>query len=265
MRTASYFEVGDLVTYGKYQNKKGRITGFSSDPKGNPIVIVEPVPKGKKQTKMIPLFRIRKLQNDLVAKVVTRYLLAAVGRGETVEQGDVRIHRYAEVFFIWDLTNAGKRGKRVKMMAVRPNSYYYKGDKARWFDSMSRAIEHYRTYKDIKNFFEDVLVDYPNEIDIEEREERGVDVYPGGFMPIKVNGKGVYVEVGYKEFRVKDLVDTNNEPTCIPAIKGGLKAIPVFYRWVKDNESKIKNMTFRDVLKEMDKLDVPYHEYCAMD
>jgi hypothetical protein len=265
MKTASYFEVGDLITFGKYQNKKGRITGFTSDPKGNPIVIVEPVPKGKKQTKMIPLFRIRKLQSDLAAKVATRYLAAAhVGMGDTVEQGDVRIHRYRDLFMIWDLTNAGKRGKKVRRMAVQP-TYSYKGDRQKWLESMSKAIEYYRTYDQIKSFFKDVLEDFPGEISIDEDQERGVDVTPGGFMPVKVNGKKVYVEVGYRDFEVRDLVDTNNLPRCIPAIKGGKKAIPVFYRWVKDNESKIKNMTFIEVLREMDKLDIPYHDYCAMD
>ncbi len=50
--------VGDGVFYGKYKNKPGRIVGFDKDPKGNPIVLVDPVPKGRKQTKAIQLFRI---------------------------------------------------------------------------------------------------------------------------------------------------------------------------------------------------------------
>lgn len=49
---------GDGVFYGKYKNKPGRIVGFDKDPKGNPIVLVDPVPKGRKQTKAIQLFRI---------------------------------------------------------------------------------------------------------------------------------------------------------------------------------------------------------------
>ena len=49
---------GDMVLYGKYKNKKGLIVGWDKDPKGNPIVMVDPVPKGKKKTKAIQLFRI---------------------------------------------------------------------------------------------------------------------------------------------------------------------------------------------------------------
>jgi len=51
-------ETGDTVFYGKYKNKKGVIVGWDKDPKGNPIVLVDPVPKGRKQTKAIQLFRI---------------------------------------------------------------------------------------------------------------------------------------------------------------------------------------------------------------
>jgi len=50
--------VGDPVFYGKYKNKAGVIVGFDKDDKGNPLVLVDPVPKGRKQTKAIQLFRI---------------------------------------------------------------------------------------------------------------------------------------------------------------------------------------------------------------
>jgi hypothetical protein len=50
--------IGDPVLYGKYKNKAGVIVGFDKDDKGNPLVLVDPVPKGRKQTKAIQLFRI---------------------------------------------------------------------------------------------------------------------------------------------------------------------------------------------------------------
>lgn len=57
---AKKFEVniGDPVLYGKYKNKRGVIVGFKEDAKGNPIVLVEPVPKGRKQTKELQLLRV---------------------------------------------------------------------------------------------------------------------------------------------------------------------------------------------------------------
>lgn len=65
---ASLFNVGDIILFGKYKNSKGRITGFGKDPKGNPTVDIEPIPKGRKQTKTFGLFKIWKAQGDTVEK-----------------------------------------------------------------------------------------------------------------------------------------------------------------------------------------------------
>jgi hypothetical protein len=59
------FEKGEQVLFGKYKNKLGIIKGFSTDDKGNPIVIVEPVPKGRKKDKEIQLFRVWKKKANL--------------------------------------------------------------------------------------------------------------------------------------------------------------------------------------------------------
>lgn len=53
-----YFEVGDIVTFGKYKNHRGKVVGFGEDKWGNPTVEIEPVPKGRKQNKILGLFRI---------------------------------------------------------------------------------------------------------------------------------------------------------------------------------------------------------------
>jgi len=60
MKLASYLNVGDLITYGKYKNAKGRITAFGMDEKGNPTVTVKTVhkdPNKKPQTKTMGLFK----------------------------------------------------------------------------------------------------------------------------------------------------------------------------------------------------------------
>ena len=56
--TASYFEVGDVVLYGKYKNHHGKIVSFGQDKWGNPTIEVEPIPKGRKQNKVFGLFKI---------------------------------------------------------------------------------------------------------------------------------------------------------------------------------------------------------------
>ena len=284
-RLAAFLNVNDIIFYGKYKNKKGRIVRFTTNEKGQPQVEIEPIPKGRKKNKVMGLFKIwsaRALEEAKIQKEqeeqkeastmdsLTRRIAdtwkvrSSLGRGDTVEVGDVRIHRYSDNFTITDLTFAGKRGKKVQVMSISP-SYYYKGKPEDWMENMSKALVEYRKYDQVKAFIKDLLHDFPGEINIEERSERGVDVTPGGFRPLHVTGKGVKIEVDYKDFSVVNVDDQFNLPTCIPAIQGGLKSIPVFYRWVQDNMSAIKSMSFQDVLKAMDSLDVKYHQYCAID
>ncbi len=54
----AYFKVGDVVLMGKYKNVRGTIVGFGQDKWGNPTVEIEPTPKGRKQNKVIGLFKM---------------------------------------------------------------------------------------------------------------------------------------------------------------------------------------------------------------
>ena len=95
--------------------------------------------------------------------------------------------------------------------------------------------------------------------------KKGVEVQPAGFKPLRIRTGQIEIDADYDSFVVRDKVDQNNLPTCIPAIKGGKRSIPVFYRMVKDNERALQNMSFSEVRKMMAKAGVLYHEYCAMD
>lgn len=189
--------------------------------------------------------------------------VAVAQRGETVEVGSVRIHRYAESLTVTDLTNAGLRGKKVDHMSV--GILGYKGVEEA-LEEVVWAIEGAKTFDKIHTI---LTKDFPElnpdvRLSVTVTQLRGIDVTPGGFKPLVVKGKGVQVEVGYKTFAVRNL-DSSNEDTCIPALKGGIKGIPAFYRWVSDNESKLKSMTFNDVLRQMDIIGVDFHRYCAID
>jgi len=54
----TYFKVGDIVLTGKYKSARGKIVEFGEDKWGNPTITVEPIPKGRKQNKVIGLFKI---------------------------------------------------------------------------------------------------------------------------------------------------------------------------------------------------------------
>ena len=55
---SAYFKLGDVVLMGKYKNKRGVIVGFGQDKWGNPTVEIEPTPKGRKQNRIIGLYKI---------------------------------------------------------------------------------------------------------------------------------------------------------------------------------------------------------------
>jgi len=204
----------------------------------------------------------------LIEKVASRSVHAFVSTGDTKEQGSIRIHRYRDSFMIWDLINAGKRGKKVSTLYVEPKSATsYSADNGPMMEELAWAFEGIKTFQGIQELLaKDFMALYPEiALTVSNGTERGIDVMPGGFSPIRILGNLVEVEVGYKTFIIRDLKDKNNLPTCIPTSKGGTKDIPVFYRWVKDNEAKVKGMSFYEVLKAMESLGLKYHQYCAMD
>jgi hypothetical protein len=53
-----YLNVNDVILYGRWKNHKGRIISFGSDKYGNPIMEVEPVPKGRKQNKIMNVYHV---------------------------------------------------------------------------------------------------------------------------------------------------------------------------------------------------------------
>lgn len=208
---------------------------------------------------------------NLNERIVERYKQALVQpklqMGKTLENGMVRVHRYADYFKVWDLTNAGKRGKQVNVANISPA--FTRNDspdirEERW-RALSIGIESYDTFQGILGFFRDLNIDFPDAYEIRIYGERSVDVMPAGFEPIEIKTDKLSLKVEYKDFMVVNEDDQDNLPTCIPAVKGGLKGIPIFYRWVKDNADSIKHMSYHDVVDMMNKLGVPHHSYCAID
>lgn len=55
---AAYLNVGDIVLYGKYKNHRGKVVNFGQDKWGNPTIEIEPIPKGRKQNKVMGLYKI---------------------------------------------------------------------------------------------------------------------------------------------------------------------------------------------------------------
>lgn len=195
----------------------------------------------------------------------------AIPRGKTVEVGSVRIHRYNDSFQVTDLTNAGKRGKRVRVMSLSP-SYSYPGKPEDWMEGMSRALPEFPSYDAVKAFIKDVLHDHPGEINLSESEKRGVDVNPGGTEKIHfATSLGIEVTALPDEFIVKSTVPLRQKRPDEPAndrpgetfqdtlyYEAGKKDAAVFYNWLKANRAEAERMTLADFRKLWSTLGVRY-------
>jgi hypothetical protein len=277
-RTATnYFNVGDVILYGRWKNKRGLVVRLFTDDRGVPMVEIEPVPKGRKKNKTFSLFKIwhapevEKEAMKTAARIVSRFEGEATasrvasrflqaGRGETVVRGNVRVHQYATSIRVWDLTNAGKRGKTCRVMSVAPD-YKYPGDSEKWAESMGKAIEDYDSYDRIKAFFSDVLHDFPGEIRIMEDTLRGVDVVPADLKKIKVTwtkGDDEYelgaLPTGFTlrhtvTFKDQGEKKDNTFKQDTHYYPRGKSDASVFYNWAVANESEIKRMDLRAFIK----------------
>ena len=185
--------------------------------------------------------------------------------GQTFENDALRFNRTRHSIRITDLTDAGKRGKKVDQIVIydldmgRPSDDVDIDDFAR---DLAKQKSYSKVLKMVKGYVEYLRAEGIS-AQIQEYSLRGVDVAPLDFMPIKITGTHVRIEADYDSFVVTDLDDHYNEETCIS--RGKRKDIKQFHRWVRDNSSKIKSMTFNQVTQGMRKEGIEYHQYCAVD
>jgi hypothetical protein len=279
----SYLNVGDVVLYGKFKNAKGRIKSFGKNEKGDPTIEVQPIdsdfkPK-KGQPKTLTLLKVRKLPKKASAqRVVARFLQArGVARGKTWENGKIRVHRYANFFKVWDLANAGKRGKKVPVLAISPEGY--RTDEEDWLERHSRhlVLKAGGGFAAIRRHFEGLEGD--DKARIEERQERGIDVLPGGTRTIKVKwniGTTEYnLEATPLSFSVThSYLHTPSEEAVArnPRIKpfrqdtnywSRKKAdAKRFYAWLSgEGEGKLKRMEINDLRKLWNEMNVDFDSH----
>ncbi len=276
--TAAYFDLGSVVLYGKWKNHKGRIVSMGQDKWGNPTIEIEPIPKGRKQNKILGLFKIWRAdvkekalanlvnKNSSVHHLVARYVKAyGIEIGRTVNVGSVRIHRYSESFLAHDLTNAGKRGKKVKVLSIGlgTGSAQY-AQRREWLEMMGKTLPNHETYESLKSYVNSLKQDDPY-IYADEREERGIDVEPmGNKITLKTN-TGLVIESAPKEFRVLNREPLEHPKTGKPIgfqdtnyYDKGTDSAAVFFTWLQTNLSKVNTLDMGGLRKVWDALDVKY-------
>lgn len=194
-----------------------------------------------------------------------------VGKTYESDEKKLRMHRYTGSLQITDLTNAGKRGKRVRQTSVYDLDAFRDAqvieDWDRMIDNLPKAPSYDAVIKIIRGHVVSLEMFNPTSYvpKMEERELRGVDVAPASFAPMKIETPEFELEAGYDSFSVMDKRDTNNLPACIPSSRGGKGAVKQFFRWVTDNESRITRMTYNELTSAMLDEGLEFHSYCRMD
>jgi hypothetical protein len=190
--------------------------------------------------------------------------------GKTVELGTVRIHRFADHFRVIDLTNAGKRGKRVRVAALSPTGFY-PGDRVAWADHMGGALlSMCASFDEVRRLVSDLLVDYPGELRFEVLEARGVDIEPAGAQSItlKTSG-GLEIKASERDFQVCSR-QFHGATATHPGVAhdtlywpAGTKTVAragaaSFFAWLSANLSAIEAMTIGELRSQWEALGVRY-------
>ena len=196
---------------------------------------------------------------DHLAKKAARAVTHTLEVGGTVETGNLRIHRYRDVLVLWDLTNAGKRGRKVRRLTV---GVEFRSDIDRdWvLEQLARLLQALQSFEAAELALKMSMQEC---LSLRTSEERGIDVVPAGFTPIRLETARLRLEVGYRSFAVENLTDLHNRPTCIS--RSSVKKVAAFYRWASENLERIAAMSYHELLSEMSRLGVEYHDYCAND
>jgi hypothetical protein len=65
---ASYFNVGDYISFGKFKNKRGKVVKMYLDLRGIPYIEIQPIPKGRKKNRVLGLYTIRKMSPEAIVE-----------------------------------------------------------------------------------------------------------------------------------------------------------------------------------------------------
>lgn len=224
--------------------------------------------------------------NKLAEKVAARWFSAkAVPMGKTEEKGKIRVHRYRDQLRVWDLTNAGKRGKKVRSLYVGTTYAFNKGknefggDDQKFLDFASGLAMAAGNYDHFVAVLGDWAEEHPGQVNTSETMERGIDHLPAGSKTYKIQWTMGTTELELEatplEFRVRSSVlmepserllrrNPNAQPFrqdtgYWPAKKADAKK---FYGWLATGgEGKIKRMDINDLKKLWGQLKVRYDSH----
>ena len=189
--------------------------------------------------------------------------------GKTIEAGNARIHRYAELFEMIELDNAGKRGRTCKRMiiALTTAGARRQGWSAElWTERMAMAIEdaaRRNGTRGVRALISDLLVDFPGEIRMDDEEIPSYGVMKAGTKVYEFKtSSGITVKADPHHFVIKcswALGEGRSHDEMI--YERNKTAARKFYTWFSKNESGLDELTFPQAKLKLSELGVKFDGY----
>jgi hypothetical protein len=185
-------------------------------------------------------------------------------------ESGLKIHRYNGSVRITDLTNAGRRGKKVMELTVL-ESNLTPGLDDRVLKQAVSSVMH-MDYSGAKARLEAIADKHPGLFTLHEQALRAIDVEPMG-TPVELekkfpDGSILRLKSSPNDFQVRSSKPINapNKPahglmqdtSYWPRSK---KDGQLFYAWIKQNMSKAGNMNILEIIQVWDSLGVTYESH----
>lgn len=189
-----------------------------------------------------------------------------LGLGKDWENDRVRIHRYADHFRVFDLTNAGKKGKSVSVLIASPGQAAR--DASAWMERQSRwVVLNARTYDTVRDYFAGL----GDEVQVSTKVTRGVDIRSRADREIEaawsIGDQTLQLTASPLDFSMMKRVKM---PTVNPGKEyyqdtlfwpAGRKDAEKFYKWASDHERELDRMDMDGFRGVWSKLGVRYSSH----
>lgn len=204
--------------------------------------------------------------------------------GSSVEAGSVRYHRYMDSLHVTDLTNAGKRGKKVDQFVLYDLNYMRRNQIAQaQFDKwLSGVVSSSRDWKQVRRSAVGLLAGYENtgmwpipKMDV--RLLRGVDVEPSESVSPRIDEvvvdtpeRTLSLDVKPKAMFIREVTFFVDQGQRGPyksdrsiTNASGVQKTKKLYQWVVSNQDRIRGSLRRDnslqgVRRMLDADGIPY-------
>jgi hypothetical protein len=203
----------------------------------------------------------RRQARELALLYLHRVATALPRPGAATDTNVLRLERWGDSVTVTDVTNIGKRGKKVLYFTMGPLRYLEEQQPEvyqRFLEDLLKAP----TYSDALRLAEALKAEYAGQgyafnFDVSESEKRGVDVKP---VPLRVDGTRLrgFVEVdGFSLSAKRGTYEGNVEPHIEAGRSAKKPQLRKVYVWAQKNKSQLGDMELGAVLAEIQETGCP--------